>query len=197
MKRPWSLPLSGPPSGRQPPGEPRYSFQLKNNYFTEMCSSAKEGLYLTLKDLVYHSTLGLGVIKKRKNQGAPLTPDFRPVSRVAQPPLSISSLFLEPGAPALASRCTYAARLDSGNSKTFEFSPGNRHCIPALDSEAVLGGFGHLKGASHVRNPNLALAMFRCLHPQHTTSGSVKFGIAERETNQNDPSNPRACTLHL
>ena len=36
-----------------------------NNYFAEMCSGSKTGSYLRLIDLVYHSTLGLRVIKKR------------------------------------------------------------------------------------------------------------------------------------
>ena len=35
-------------------------------YFTEMCSGSEEGSYLRLIDFVYHSTLGLRVIKKKK-----------------------------------------------------------------------------------------------------------------------------------
>ena len=35
-------------------------------YFTEMCSGSKAGSYFRLIDLVYHSTLGLRVIKKRR-----------------------------------------------------------------------------------------------------------------------------------
>ena len=40
--------------------------QFKNNYFTEMCSGSEAGSYLRLIDFVYHSTLGLRVIKKKK-----------------------------------------------------------------------------------------------------------------------------------
>ena len=43
-----------------------YSSQFKNNYFTEMCSGSETGSYLRLIDFVYHSTLGLRVIKKKK-----------------------------------------------------------------------------------------------------------------------------------
>jgi len=41
--------------------------QLKKNYFTEMCSGSEEGTYFRLIDFVYHSTLGLRVIKKKKS----------------------------------------------------------------------------------------------------------------------------------
>ena len=37
----------------------------QNNCFTEMCSGSEAGSYLRLIDFVYHSTLGLRVIKKR------------------------------------------------------------------------------------------------------------------------------------
>ena len=37
-----------------------------DNYFTEMCSGSEAGSYLRLIDFVYHSTLGLRVIKKKK-----------------------------------------------------------------------------------------------------------------------------------
>jgi len=37
-----------------------------NNYFTEMCSGSQAGSYLRLIDFVYHSTLGVRVIKKKK-----------------------------------------------------------------------------------------------------------------------------------
>ena len=36
------------------------------HYFTEMCSGSEAGSYLRLIDFVYHSTLGLRVIKKKK-----------------------------------------------------------------------------------------------------------------------------------
>jgi len=34
-----------------------------------MCSGSKAGSYLRLIDFVYHSTLGLRAIKKKKNRG--------------------------------------------------------------------------------------------------------------------------------
>ena len=37
-----------------------------NDYFTEMCSGSEAGSYLRLIDFLYHSTLGLRVIKKKK-----------------------------------------------------------------------------------------------------------------------------------
>ena len=40
--------------------------EVVNNYFTEMCSGSEAGSYLRLIDFVYHSTLGLRVIKERK-----------------------------------------------------------------------------------------------------------------------------------
>ena len=39
--------------------------QLENNHFTEMCSGSEAGSYSRLIDFVYHSTLGLRVIKKK------------------------------------------------------------------------------------------------------------------------------------
>jgi len=42
--------------------------QFENNYFTEMCCGSEAGSYLRLMDFVYHSTLGLRVIKKKKKQ---------------------------------------------------------------------------------------------------------------------------------
>ena len=40
--------------------------RIPNNFFTEMCSGPEAGSYLRLIDFVYHSTLGLRVIKKKK-----------------------------------------------------------------------------------------------------------------------------------
>jgi len=42
--------------------------QFENNYFTEMCSGSEAGSCLRLIDLVYHSTLGLTEIKKKKKK---------------------------------------------------------------------------------------------------------------------------------
>ena len=39
----------------------------ENNYFTEMRSGSEAGSYLRLIDFVYHSTLGLRVIKKKED----------------------------------------------------------------------------------------------------------------------------------
>jgi len=43
-------------------------FQFENNYFTEMCSGCEAGSYSRLIDFVYHSTLGLREIKKKKKE---------------------------------------------------------------------------------------------------------------------------------
>ena len=43
-----------------------FGFGFENNYFTEICSGSEAGSYLRLIDFVYHSTLGLRVIKKKK-----------------------------------------------------------------------------------------------------------------------------------
>jgi len=45
-----------------------YSSEFENNYFTEMCGS-EAGSNLRLIDFVYHSTLGLRKIKKKKKGG--------------------------------------------------------------------------------------------------------------------------------
>jgi len=38
-------------------------------HFAKMCSGSEEGSYLRLIDFVYHSTLGLRVLKKRRVSG--------------------------------------------------------------------------------------------------------------------------------
>ena len=54
----------------------RTTRQLANNYFTEMDSDSEKGSYVRLMDFVYHSTLGLRVIKKKKlYKTAPLLPE--------------------------------------------------------------------------------------------------------------------------
>jgi len=40
--------------------------EFENNYFTEMCSASEAGSYFRLTDFVYHSTPGLGEIKKKR-----------------------------------------------------------------------------------------------------------------------------------
>ena len=54
----------------------RYSSQFENNHFTELCSGSEAGSYLRLIDFVYHSTLGLTVIKKERDtdSSAPVPP---------------------------------------------------------------------------------------------------------------------------
>jgi len=42
---------------------------VENNYFTETCSGSEAGSHLRLIDFVYHSTLGLRVIMKKKGLG--------------------------------------------------------------------------------------------------------------------------------
>ena len=44
----------------------RYRSQFQNSFFAEMCSGSEAGSYLRLIDVVYHSTLGSRVIKKKK-----------------------------------------------------------------------------------------------------------------------------------
>ena len=44
----------------------RHSSQFENNYVSEMCSGSEAGSYLRLIDFVYHSTLGLRVIKQKR-----------------------------------------------------------------------------------------------------------------------------------
>ena len=53
---------------------------LGRAYFTEMCSSSEAGPYLRLTDFVYHSTLGLRVIKK-KNKKVERVREMRDASR--------------------------------------------------------------------------------------------------------------------
>jgi len=44
--------------------------QFENNYFTETCSGTEAGSYVRPIDFVYHSTLGLRVIKRsRRREG--------------------------------------------------------------------------------------------------------------------------------
>ena len=45
-------------------------------HFTEICSGSEAGSYLRLIDLVYHSTLGLRVIKKREEFRVQRSRDF-------------------------------------------------------------------------------------------------------------------------
>ena len=40
---------------------------LENNCFTEMCSGSEAGSYLRPMDFVYHSTLGLRVVKSKES----------------------------------------------------------------------------------------------------------------------------------
>jgi len=51
-----------PPPGTQHLA-PASSFE--NNHFTEMYSGSEVGSYLRIIDFVYHSTLGLRIIKKK------------------------------------------------------------------------------------------------------------------------------------
>ena len=58
----------------------RVPSQLENNSFTKTCSGSEADSYLRRIDLVYHSSLGLRVIKKKKGR------DLRAVRRSAQTP---------------------------------------------------------------------------------------------------------------
>ena len=50
----------------------RCSSQFENTYSTEMCRGSEAGSYLRLGDFVYHSTLGLRVILKKKKLLTPV-----------------------------------------------------------------------------------------------------------------------------
>ena len=41
---------------------------MQNNYFTEMCSGSEAGSYLIPIDFLFHSTLGLRVMIKKKKK---------------------------------------------------------------------------------------------------------------------------------
>jgi len=43
-------------------------YSSANNYYTKMCSGSEAGSHLRLIDFVYHSTLGLRVIKKKTSE---------------------------------------------------------------------------------------------------------------------------------
>jgi len=47
--------------------DPGLAIMSENNYLTKMCSGSEEGSYLRLTDFVYHSTVGLRVIKKKRS----------------------------------------------------------------------------------------------------------------------------------
>ena len=65
----WFRPFQGNDAPTHPSScTDRYSYQFENNHFTEMCSGFEAGSYLRLIDFVYHSTLGLRVIKKKKKK---------------------------------------------------------------------------------------------------------------------------------
>ena len=55
-----------------PPPNPSSACRAsENNYFTEMCNGSEAGSYLRLIDFVYHSTLGVRVIKKKTPMTGP------------------------------------------------------------------------------------------------------------------------------
>jgi len=67
LRERWALALSIRPHGSSSAAS--RGLADKNNYFKEMCSGSEEGSHLRLIRLVYHSTLGLGVIKKEEKVG--------------------------------------------------------------------------------------------------------------------------------
>ena len=59
----------GTPADHTKPNQTEVALdQVENNYFTETCSGSEAGSYVRLIDFVYHSTLGLRVIKKKKKK---------------------------------------------------------------------------------------------------------------------------------
>jgi len=52
-------------------GDRLYSLKVgvaRYNYFTEICRGSEAGWYLRLIDFVYHSNLGLRVLKKKQKK---------------------------------------------------------------------------------------------------------------------------------
>jgi len=70
-------------AGQENTGYGNTSDQL-NNHFTEMCSGSEAGSYLRLIDFVYHSTLGVRVIKRERYQ-RPAIIDREDEARVWEP----------------------------------------------------------------------------------------------------------------
>ena len=86
--------MAGPcPTALRPWGKGGF-IQFTANYFTEMCSGSEAASYLRLIDFVYHSTLGLRVIKKKKvlpheaDIGLFLKPSFRESQGITYLPLA-------------------------------------------------------------------------------------------------------------
>ena len=63
----------GPADAREERLEPEF----ENSHFTEMCSGSQAGSYLRLIDFVYHSTVGLRVIKKKRSTSQQQRLSFR------------------------------------------------------------------------------------------------------------------------
>ena len=59
------VPSSLRSGGGSPPPSPRFDGTSRVPYFIEMCSGSEAGSYLR-HSLLYHSTLGVRVIKKKK-----------------------------------------------------------------------------------------------------------------------------------
>ena len=77
-----------------PRGGPAIRAQFKNNCFTEVCSGSEAGSYLRFIDFVYHSTLGLRVIKKKREDGPgeAMRCEGHAVRRVGGGPLKVSGV---------------------------------------------------------------------------------------------------------
>ena len=67
--------------------------RVENNYFTEMYSGSEAGSYLRLTDFVYHSPIGLRVIKKKKVEGVEGRDKLGPSSPPVQVHLLICAEF--------------------------------------------------------------------------------------------------------
>ena len=75
--------------------------EFENNYFTEMCSGSEAGSYLRLIDSLYHSTLGLRVMQKKKD-----LPDRRGSE-------------VEKGTVGLLAQCNSIGRIEVGEREFF------------------------------------------------------------------------------
>jgi hypothetical protein len=55
----------------------RRGFSVENSHFTEIYSCSEAGSHFRRIDFVYHSTLGLGAIKKKKKKKDAVSPEAK------------------------------------------------------------------------------------------------------------------------
>ena len=59
----WGVCRSTPTPAHPVPFEYQFSYQFKNNYFTEMCSGSEAGSYLRLIDFVHVERKGVTTVE--------------------------------------------------------------------------------------------------------------------------------------